>query len=746
MLPRTTDRFPVRPWLLLGALLAGSAVVAAGGPARAADEVKSDTSLSLVPADASFYTASLRNKEQVELFRKSNAYKAIRSLPLVKDLVAKAKEKLEEKDGPLAHYKKFTEDKENQDLVALLLDAVSHDVFVYGGKGWVDFLTLAGKVNTAQQFAPLQALIGGNFAEVNNAQARAILRELQKNRELVKVPEFVLGFKIKDAKEAEKQLGRLEKLGAGLAKNFPPLKDKVKRVKAAGGDFVTVELDGGMIPWDDVDLSGIEENKGEFDELIKHVKKSKVTVSLGVKEGYILLGFSETTKDLAKLSAKGKSLADRDELKPVLKHADKKLISVSYYSKAFLAGAAAGQGNYSSIVASLKDAVGKADLKDERKKAIEKDLEALAADMKKIQPTYGAAVSFAYLTPSGIEGYSYAHERGAAYKGLNCTLQNHFGGNPIFAAATATKFDGTSYATGVKWLKKAYGHAEAIFLDMADDDTKDAYKKGAKEILPLLKRLDEATTRLLIPSLKNGGLGLVVDAKWTSKQWHKDLPEMPKAMPMPEVGLLIGISDAKKFTAAMKEYRTTLNELYEKARESAPNKDNIPEFKIPVAESEQGKHGTLYHYPIPEEAGLDKQFQPTAGVGKRVVAVALSKKHVERLMADTPLKAKNGPLARKGNVVSVCVFDWPAFVDAAAPWIEFVVPRAVITASSDDADVEKKVKEQSAAIVKQLRVGFEAFKAFKGAAWVSYVEGDALVTHSRMVIRDLPAAREEKKD
>ena len=35
----------------------------------------------------------------------------------------------------------------------------------------------------------------------------------------------------------------------------------------------------------------------------------------------------------------------------------------------------------------------------------------------------------------------------------------------------------------------------------------------------------------------------------------------PNAMPMAELGLVLGISDAKKFSAAMKEYRLTLNEL-----------------------------------------------------------------------------------------------------------------------------------------------------------------------------------------
>jgi hypothetical protein len=618
---------------------------------------------------------------------------------------------------------------------------LSQEIFIYGGKGWTDFFALLSKVNNAMQLGPFQALLSGNLADVNKAQARAVLRELQKNREMIKAPEFVIGFKLEDANKAAKQLTRLEKLAAGYAKEFPQFKGRVKRAKAGGGDFVTLDLDGSMIPWDDVPLSEVEENKGEFDDLVKHLKKTHLTVSVGVKGSYLLVGVSETVKDLAKLGGKGKSLADRDEMKPLAKHANKPIISVGYASKAFLSSVMGGQADYAGLASSLKDLVGKTELADERKKAIQKDIDALASDLKQVTPTYGAAVSFAFLTKTGIDSYSYAHEQGAKYKGLNVTLQNHFGGTPIFAGAMAFNADGKVYATGVKWIKKAYGHAEAIFLDMADDDSKDAYKKGTKAIFPILKRLDSATTKLLIPSLKESGVGLVVDAKWSSKQWHKEMPEAPKAMPMLEVGLLLGLSDAKKFTAAMKEYRTTLNELYEKARESAPNKENVPEFKIPVPESEQGKNGMLYFYPIPEEAGLDKQFKPVAGIGKDILAITLSPKHTERLLARTPLKVKSGPLARKGDLVSVCVLDWDAFIDAVSPWVEFGIQAAILAKADEDG--QKKAKELAEGYIKQARVGFQVLKCFKGATSVSYVEDDALVTWSRTVIQDLPQPKDQ---
>jgi hypothetical protein len=270
---------------------------------------------------------------------------------------------------------------------------------------------------------------------------------------------------------------------------------------------------------------------------------------------------------------------------------------------------------------------------------------------------------------------------------------------------------------------------------MADDDAKNKYKEATKGIFPLLKQLDDATTKLLIPSLKESGLGLVIDSKWTSKQWHRDLPATPKALPMFEVGLLLGLSDPTKFTAALKEYRVTLNELYAKIRESVPDKDNIPEFKIPASEVEKGKNGTLHFYPLPEEAGLDKQVQPVMGVAKKLAVFCLSKQHAERLMSDTPLKANGGPLSRKGNAVAMCVLNWPAFVDTIQPWVEFAIQNFALL-PADDPEGGKKMVE---GILKQVRVGMKVLKCFKGLSSVSYVEEDALVSHREMVFKDLPA-------
>jgi hypothetical protein len=731
MLPRIASAH--RRCLLLGALLAGAVLLLAAQPARAAEEARPEGSLGQIPADAAFYSAMLRNKEQLDILRNSKPYKKVKELPLVRMALAKAREEMGKEDGPLASFKKFTEDRDNEDLVDLLLDAGSRDIFVYGGPGWCDLLAVAQQVNTAR-LASLKALLGG--ADPNKAQARALLQVLQKNREMVKVPDLVLGFQIKEPKKAQAQLRRLEKILSAKLGEVPELKGRLKRTKVGPDSFLTLNLDGSMLPWDDIQgkIKDIEEKPDEFSALIKHLKASELTVSLGVRNGFLLLGLGVSAEDLAKLGGKGKRLLDRPELKPLAKVADKPLVSIGYASKELRAAASGGGIEIESLAKALKGLAESADIPAARKKAIEKDLDAMAKDFKSEVPEEGAALSFAYMTDTGYEGFAYDYSKHPRLKGARFKLMNHLGGSAIFAGGFGTTIDGSVYALLSKYTKVFYGHAEAIFLEKADDDAKDAYKKYAGIFLPLIKQLDETTSTLLLPSIKKGSFALVLDGKWKSKRWTMAAPETPEAMPMLEVGFLLSLADSVKFRKALKEYRTILNELYAKGREEAPDKENIPEFKIPAPETEKAKGATLYSYPIPKEAGLDKQLVPTGGVSKAVAALTLSRAHTERLLANTPFKARGGPLADKKDVISMCYLDWPAFVDLIGPWVELGVRTAVLQQGGEEGGAGARKK--AAEIQKQVRVVLDALKAFESYSSASYLEDGVLVTHSRAVIKD----------
>ncbi len=158
--------------VLIGALLAGAAWQQ---PARAAGSDKVDSSLHWVPADASFYHAWLRNREQVEAVTQSRAWTKLMALPSVQ-AVWKQTEDLLDPDGPYAEYRKLYDQPENRQLVELLLDMFSNEVFVYGGQDSAGLMDVLAQVNSAMSVGPTLMQITGKGGDPNKAQLISVLR------------------------------------------------------------------------------------------------------------------------------------------------------------------------------------------------------------------------------------------------------------------------------------------------------------------------------------------------------------------------------------------------------------------------------------------------------------------------------------------------------------------------------------------------------------------------------------------
>ncbi|MGL4550190.1 MAG: hypothetical protein ACRC33_03295, partial [Gemmataceae bacterium] len=281
---------------LAALLLTLAAVCCRPAQADEAARPAKDSSLSLVPADAAFYTAGLRWKEQAERFTRSRAYKALRALPTVKKAYDEAMKGAKAEGGPYAMLDKFGKSDLGKDLFQIAHEAVSDEAFLFGGAGWLDFFRVLAAVNQAQTVGTYGALLtGGN---PNSGQGREILRALTKNKGMIKVPDMVLGFRLATPAKADKLLDKVGKIAVGLTIGMKELEDRIETKKLAGGKFITVQLEGSQIPWEMVPFADLEEKKGEFDDLVATLKKAKLTVALGVTGNYLLLSIGEGTKDL----------------------------------------------------------------------------------------------------------------------------------------------------------------------------------------------------------------------------------------------------------------------------------------------------------------------------------------------------------------------------------------------------------------------------------------------------------------
>jgi hypothetical protein len=713
------------------------AVLTGAPPARAAGE-KAEGSLALIPADAAFYSTMLRNKEQIDLLTKSKAWAALHNLPLVKMALQAAHQQWETGGGPWAAVRAIVEQEENQELLALLGDAVSHEVFCYGGANWIPFIELAGLVSNANQFAPLLVLIEkGPDAAGGDVQARAVLRALGAHPELLQVPDFVLGFKLTDAKKALNQIRRLEALGVAVADQHPLTKGRVKSVKVGDDSFLTLNLDGSMVPWDEVPVKQIEEKEGEFDAVVKKLKELKLTVSLGVRGDYLMLGVGSSADVVTQIGGKGKRLIDAPEMKPVAAAAGKRLTSVGYMSAALRAESSTSEKDVENMLAFAQQGLAKANIPEEQRKKLVKDIDALSRELLKDLPQYGAEVQFCYLTDRGYESYGYDHTKNRELDGSRpLTLLHHLGGNPLLAAVMRQKTASPeNYRAAIKLIKAIYGDVEEVVLGKLENEQRAIYQKYSKEIFPLLKRLDEITGTMLLPALADGQWGFVLDGQWASKQWHQAMPPLPQALPLPEPALVLGVSDAGLLRKAVQSYRALVNDAIAKARELAP-KDQIPDFQVPEPESKEGKGGNLFFYPFPREWGVDAQVVPTAGLSEKVAVLTLSHALAERILEDKPLRVKDGPLADLMKPrASAGYLDWPAMVDTFVPWIEMGVTMSGVERALPPGEGGAQATKED--VLKQVRTVIRVLKVLRTSTSSTSLEDDVWVTHGETVFRDL---------
>jgi hypothetical protein len=663
-----------RAKVVAGLFLAGLVLVQ---PAAAGDLNKLDCSLKLIPANAAFYRAMLRNREKFDAIANSRAWAKFKStLPSRQEL-----------DNALANNPiaaivagqvlGFFQLPENQELIQLLADMVSHEVFIYGG---------------------------------------------ETSGEPHKIPDLIIGFKLSKTETAESQLKRLESLLKDI------LHERFKKAKLRGSDFLTVRIDGSTIPWDENPFLGGD----QFADIVKALKNLKVTISLGVSDGYLLLAIGESTSGVEKFGT-GSLLVNKPELKVLERHADRKLASISYVSQAsktLLSGAFVERVGNAFLQAN--EMLKWTDLTNEQRERIRKDLGELAKDIDSPVSAIGPTVSCSFLTERGIEAFTYNSSESTRLDGTKpLSLLDHVGGSPLVAVVGRSRYTAERFQMVQKWLKKMPGYVDDFLVPRLEGDQKELVQRTAKIAGPLLERLGKATETMLLPALADGQGGLVLDSKIASKQWSKTMPASDQPLPLLEPALVVSVSDPALLKKASHEFRLIANDAIAKLHEAEPQK--IPDFQFPEPQTGKLKNGDCYFYRLPAEWGLDEMLVPTAGLSENVAVVAVSQGHAERLLANTPLKTEGGPLADLQKPMAMVIYcHCGALVKMLGPWADYGARREAERIGDDD-DAKKQAEKRHRNVIALL----EALQAFRTYSSSTYLEGKITVTHSELVIRDL---------
>ncbi len=696
------------------ALLTVAFIVASLGIAAGRCQAQSPASLQLVPADAAFYSAATRLREQYDIVVGSRAIAKLRELPIVQMGLAMAAVQWSDPDGDLATIRELLAQPENQQLADVLIDAASHEVFIYGSAEFENLLDVLSELNRTDP--PVGS---AQDAEAVRAALQQMVRTLSQRLETTQLPDTVIGCRLSNTQPALTQLARLKQVLEAAFRDRPEWKSRLSHSQVAGGEFLTLELDGSLIPWESL----TEKVEIDLSELQKQLTAKKLFVSVGVQGSYLIVSAGDSLKHLETMG-QGSVLGDRQELAALKKHAQRRITSVAYVSDGLMRRASFMGQRLDQLATFSGQYLAQSGLPAELQQEIRSDVSALASDIKHAIPQGGAASAFSFLTERGYEGYTYSWGENKKLDGSQpLTILNHLGGDPLMFAAGRQKYAPETYTKIAKWLGRGIYYGETIGLEQLGPEDREFYQRLRRDLAPLITKCDQVTRDKLIPAFRDGQAALVVDAKTSSVQWHERMPAADQPLPILECALVYGVSDPNLLREAAGDYFRIGQQILDVLHAAEPAR--IPEIVLPAPESREVPGGQTYYYLLPAQLGLDKQISPNAGLSNNILVFSVIPKLTVRLLSATPLVAA-GPLAehRGDEVAAAFKCSVAGLIDAVTPWIDYG-----IRVSGDN--VEEDVREQ-------IRVGLTVAKCLRGVSAVTYLEGDAWVTHYETELQDVP--------
>jgi hypothetical protein len=439
----------------------------------------------------------------------------------------------------------------------------------------------------------------------------------------------------------------------------------------------------------------------------------------------------------------GPFLADLPAIKRLQKHADQRVVSIAYVSEELARSMGSPKKTVDDMAAAADDFLQLAEIEEEHRKRLVDDIRSLS--LAKYMPEQGEIASIAFLTARGYEGFQYGSgTRPMMDSSKPLTILNYAGGTPMFCVASRSSDTVEDYDEAIAWLRQTARHVEQIVAIKADPEDWAKYVQFRDRGLDLLGRLNKANRELIYPAFADNQGAVVIDASAQSKQWMAQMPKSPKPLPMLEVGVVAGVSDAQRLREGVDEYIAVVRDAIALVREI--NSDDVPEFNLPEPEKrELGGGGTMYVYPLPEEWEVDAQVAVSAGLTDKAAALSTMPATAERLLRATPLAIET-PLDLNRPAATVMHFEFGKMNDAVRPWIDYGLAVATGKLTTDDdgdeADEDDDAEQspmvmQIDSFVPQIYQLLDVASVLRSATRITYEEDGVWVTHSETHFEDL---------
>jgi hypothetical protein len=703
----------------------------------------------MVPADAAFFSSSLRLKQQYEMVRDSNAMKAILDLPAVKMGLDQLEDMQSMPGSPLSMASTFLELPDNKQAVELLTDMMSHDTFVYGEPSCIKFTKVLMAIQRANQMSSLSQAVaesdGDDVSLGEDAAARLLFQALADHIDDLVLPDIVWGFQTSMEDAATAQLARVEMLLNFVVQTQPMLADALSRESVEGGELLVLTLSGELVPWENLGLDAYSDDPDTVDKVNDKLRSLNLVIGLGTIGDRFVISIGNSVDHLAKLSqsSDGTSLITTDAFGPYRDAKGAEITSVGYLSEDFVAAISPTGDDLRMLAQFAEPMAAKAELPEEAGGEAKRGLEQMAADYEAMLPKPGAWMCFAYATETGFAGETWNWSSNVALDASQpLSILSHVGGSPLAVIASRTSVDALHLETFAGWYTKAAGFFEKYLVDKMDEDDREKYGDAMTTYGPLLDDLVNTVHTKFMPALADRQVALVLDDETKVQRLQADLPSSADALPIVEPAIVLGLADAALFKEGLNDLFELADKLVNVIREEDPSA--VPAgYRIPDPVEATVDGGTVWSFPIPP-AKLAKEIAPAIGLGKDVVVFSLTTGQAGRLLTATDLETG----AALGNfekpLGTVAAADLPALIDVIEAWLVFGARYASVQMREGmvDADVELSSSDTSPMIApffEQLQVGLEACRCLKACVAEQTVEQGVTVTRWKNLIEDMPA-------
>lgn len=769
------------------------------GAARGADALEGG--VSMIPKDAAFVSATLRLQEQIDLVLRSNAFASIRKLPAVVQALEQFEEQKLQPGSPLSMVDTYLQLPENQQAVELLRDMVATDTFLYGEPSCITFLELFQKIQQAQNAANvLQMSRGGvpgsievdrleldrlemdddddddddgssvdrglkvvpvrrQVAEIEEFElstagtgdqltTRMVLQAIADNADKIVVPDLVWGFKTGKPDVATSQIKRIEVLLKLITQTNPAFADALKRQEIAGGEVVTLTIDGGLVPWGQVlqDQDGIDD--GDLDKVRRKLQELDLVIAIGLIGDRVILSIGDSADHLGKLVVAGaeeKGLTSTKPFEPLREHRDERITGISYVSEALARAAAPSAADLEQLAALSDTLADSAGLPEGAAREAREMLEKMAAGYKRRLPIPGPALGYSFLTDQGYEGYGWDWTRNGVLDGSKrLDLLGHTGGSPLLSIVTRAKTPPDQFDDFVAWGNMAWSFFRKNLLVKADEDDRERFEQASQQLVPLAERLVATLRTKILPAVADGQAAFVVDGKEKAKRLQNSIPASAEPLPIVAPAFAVKLDDPKLFREGLSDLFALADDLVEEIRTLNP--ESVPEgYRIPEPSKSKIDGGALWTFAVPQ-AGLDDQIEPTIGIGEDVAVFSLLPKQATRMLVRTT-QSTGSELSRfEEPLAAAAAADVAGFVDLLEPWVEYIARVGVLQQRNGFVDGNATIgpdgdDDRMRDILLHTGVVLDAMRCLRVTAGEAQTRSDATVTHWRNVIRDLPAER-----